>query len=97
MRCGGSDDPIDPPVMAEEFGISDISAYPNPFDDEITLTFSADGESVSYEVIDALGRIVLAGNAGGDTIIFGSELNAGIYVVRLHSGNEVHSLKISKQ
>lgn len=97
VRCGGSDDPIDPPVMAEEFGISDISAYPNPFDDEITLTFSADGESVSYEVIDALGRIVLAGNADGDTIIFGSELNAGIYVVRLHSGNEVHSLKISKQ
>ena len=98
VRCGGSDDPIDPPVMAEEFGISDISAYPNPFDDEITVTFnSADGKNVSYEVIDALGRIVLAGNANGDTIIFGSELKAGIYVVRLHSGNEVHSLKISKQ
>lgn len=98
VRCGGSDDPIDPPVMVDEFGISDISAYPNPFDDEITVTFnSADGESVSYEVIDALGRIVMVGTAGGDTIIFGSELKAGIYVVRLHSGNEVHSLKISKQ
>ena len=98
VRCGGSDDPIDPPVMAEEFGISDISAYPNPFDNEITLTFNSDDEeSVSYEVIDALGRIVLTGTADGDTIIFGSELKAGIYVVRLHSGNEVHSLKISKQ
>ncbi|MBR6067509.1 MAG: T9SS type A sorting domain-containing protein [Bacteroidales bacterium] len=101
VRCGGSDDPIDPidpPVMAEEFSISDISAYPNPFDEEITVKFnSADVENVTYEVIDALGRIVLAGNANGDTIVFGSELKAGIYVVRLHNGNEVHSLKISKQ
>lgn len=101
VRCGGSDDPIDPidpPVMAEEFSISDISAYPNPFDEEITVKFnSADVENVTYEVIDALGRIVKEGNANGDTIVFGSELNAGIYVVRLHSGNEVHSLKISKQ
>lgn len=101
VRCGGSDDPIDPidpPVMAEEFSISDISAYPNPFDEEITVKFnSADVKNVTYEVIDALGRIVKEGNANGDTIVFGSELNAGIYVVRLHSGNEVHSLKISKQ
>lgn len=101
VRCGGSDDPIDPidpPVMAEEFSISDISAYPNPFDEEITVKFnSADVENVTYEVIDALGRIVLAGNANDDTIVFGSELKAGIYVVRLHNGNEVHSLKISKQ
>ncbi len=101
VRCGGSDDPIDPidpPVMAEEFSISDISAYPNPFDEEITVKFnSADVENVTYEVIDALGRIVLTGNANGDTIVFGSELKAGIYVVRLHNGNEVHSLKISKQ
>lgn len=101
VRCGGSDDPIDPidpPVMVEEYGISDISAYPNPFDEEITVKFnSADVENVTYEVIDALGRIVLAGNANDDTIVFGSELKAGIYVVRLHNGNEVHSLKISKQ
>ncbi|MBQ4474943.1 MAG: T9SS type A sorting domain-containing protein, partial [Bacteroidales bacterium] len=101
VRCGGSDDPIDPidpPVMAEEFSISDISAYPNPFDEEITIKFnSADVENVTYEVIDALGRIVKEGNANGDTIVFGSELKAGIYVVRLHNGNEVHSLKISKQ
>lgn len=101
VRCGGSDDPIDPidpPVMAEEFSISDISAYPNPFDEEITVKFnSADVENVTYEVIDALGRIVKEGNANGDTIVFGSELKTGIYVVRLHNGNEVHSLKISKQ
>ena len=98
VRCGGSDDPIDPPVMAEEFGLSNISAYPNPFDDEITITFnSVDGENISYEVIDALGRIVLAGNADSDTIVFGSDLRAGIYVVRLHSGNKVNSVKISKQ
>ena len=98
VRCGGSDDPIDPPVMTEEFGLSNISAYPNPFDEEITITFnSVDGENVSYEVIDALGRIVLAGNADSDTIVFGSELKAGIYVVRLHSGDKVNSIKISKQ
>lgn len=99
VRCGGNDEPpIDPPVAISIDKIGDISAYPNPFGDEITVTFnSADGESVSYEVIDALGRIVMVGTADGDTIIFGSELKAGIYVVRLHSGNEVHSLKISKQ
>jgi len=98
VRCGGSDDPVDPPVMAEESIISNISAFPNPFEDEITITFDvADDENVAFEVVDVLGRIVSTGNSSDSQIVFGSELKSGIYVVRLHVNDEIHTLKISKQ
>ena len=98
VRCGGSDDPIDPPVMSEILNISNISAYPNPFEDEITVTFDTiDNGNVMFEVVDVLGRVVSSGLSSEDRIVFGSELKSGIYIVRLHAGDEIHLLKISKQ
>lgn len=99
VRCGGNDEPpIDPPVAINIDKIGDISAYPNPFGDEITIEFSINGtEAVEYEVINALGQIVIEGKNVESPIKFGSELNAGMYFARLRVGDEVHTIKISKQ
>lgn len=99
VRCGGNDEPpIDPPVAISIDKIGDISAYPNPFGYEITVEFSVNGvETVDYEVINALGQIVIEGKDVESPINFGLELNSGIYFARLRVGDEVHTIKISKQ
>ena len=95
VRCGGNDEP---PVTADELKVMDISAYPNPFNDEITIEFSINGaEMVAYEVVNALGQIVIEGKDVESPIKFGTELNAGMYFVRLRAGDEVQTIKISKQ
>lgn len=95
VRCGGNDEP---PVTADELKVMDISAYPNPFNDEITIEFSINGaEMVAYEVVNALGQIVIEGKHVESPIKFGTELNAGMYFVRLRAGDEVQTIKISKQ
>ena len=99
VRCGGNDEPpIDPPVAINIDKIGDISAYPNPFGDEITIEFSINGtEAVAYEVVNTLGQIVIEGKDVECPIKLGSELNAGMYFVRLRAGDEVQTIKISKQ
>ncbi len=95
VRCGGNDEP---PVTADELKVMDISAYPNPFNDEITIEFSINGaEMVAYEVVNALGQIVIEGKDVESPIKFGTELNAGMYFVRLRAGDEVQAIKITKQ
>ncbi len=97
VRCGGSN-PVDPPVMTEEFSISNISAYPNPFGDEITIEFNAnETENVAYEVVNTLGQIVIEGKDVTSPISLGAELKTGMYFVRLSAGEEIHTIKISKQ
>lgn len=97
VRCGGTD-PVDPPVMADESSISNISAYPNPFGDAVTIEFENNGfENVEYEVINAIGQVVAEDKNATSPIIIGSELERGFYIVRLRAGNEIHNLKISKQ
>ena len=97
VRCGGSD-PVDPPVMADESNLSNISAYPNPFGDAITIEFESNGfDNVEYEVVNAIGQIVVEDKNATSPIVIGSELERGFYIVRLRSGDEVHNLKISKQ
>ena len=95
VRCGGNDEP---PVTADELKVMDILAYPNPFNDEITIEFSINGaEKVAYEVVNALGQIVIEGKHVESPIKFGTELNAGMYFVRLRAGDEVQAIKITKQ
>ncbi|MBO7481624.1 MAG: T9SS type A sorting domain-containing protein, partial [Bacteroidales bacterium] len=102
VRCGGNDeppiDPPDPPVAITIDKIGEISAYPNPFGGEITIEFGINGtETVAYEVVNTLGQIVINGKVDESPIKFGTELNAGMYFVRLRAGDEVHTIKISKQ
>lgn len=108
VRCGGNDEPPidppdppeppDPPVAVTIDKIGEISAYPNPFGDEITIEFSINGtETIAYEVVNTLGQIVINGKDVESPIKFGTELNAGMYFVRLRVGDEVHTIKVSKQ
>ena len=82
--------------------LSSISAYPNPFSEEVTIEFSLKEKSeVAIEVFDLEGNVIaqpLQGtrDAGTHTIswqavdVRGDQLPQGIYIYRLQAGSDVY-------
>lgn len=85
--------------VVHDFGL--VSAYPNPFNAEMNVVFSLQGNSdISLKVFDITGRETMNlaqgnWNAGVHQIsINGSELASGIYFLRLESEGRISSQKI---
>ena len=57
-----------------------LKVYPNPTDADLTIMGAEDGTDV--EVVDALGRLVYAGQLSGGRLPFAA-LSSGVYVVRV--------------
>ena len=85
------------PVSVSETANNTLSVYPNPFNDQITLT-SSDNANVLYHIVDVTGREVVSGmiNSGRQTLDL-SSLSAGQYVIQVVNGNTVYSHNIVKQ
>lgn len=72
-------------VLVERMGLSGLTAFPNPFKDEISLTTDL-GAPAEYQIFDALGRMVMTGivPAGEQkTLIQTGTLPTGRYLVRV--------------
>ncbi len=78
----------------------EIKAYPNPISDELVIEFThKDFERLNYELIDAIGRVVLSNSfEKGKTTINTSQLSKGFYNLNIINadGNKIKSLKIIK-
>jgi PKD repeat protein len=78
----------------------EIKAYPNPISDELVIEFThKDFERLNYELIDAIGRVVLSNSfEKGKTTINTSQLCKGFYNLNIINadGNKIKSLKIIK-
>jgi hypothetical protein len=80
-----------------------ISAYPNPFNPQATITFETAGqEAVSVRVYDTLGReraVLVDGehlSTGLHTIAFeAADLPSGTYLIRLQAGGQTDVLPIA--
>ncbi|MBK8951828.1 MAG: T9SS type A sorting domain-containing protein [Chitinophagaceae bacterium] len=70
-----------------------VKLYPNPSTSDFRIELSA---AFQYEVSDAAGRIVLNGTANKE-LIFGRNLTAGVYFVKIKVKNNSTTLKIIKQ
>lgn len=92
------------------FGIGDpetqatsISIFPNPVGDQFTLDLSAfeRDQSLSIDIVNSLGMTVkqleLDAGAGDRINISVSDLEKGLYVLRLRSGNQYAARKILVQ
>lgn len=69
-----------------------IKAYPNPFEDLLTIDLNGAGDGkCSLYLIDPLGKVVYSENQQGNTLksinLSSLNLNAGIYVLRIDSEN----------
>ncbi|MBL7930331.1 MAG: T9SS type A sorting domain-containing protein [Bacteroidia bacterium] len=88
-NCTGLED------FAAETG---LNVYPNPFGDELNITIDS-GAELSYILSDALGKTVFSGtiNASSKQTIQTNDLQAGLYILTLHSDNNTMSKKIIKR
>ncbi len=81
----------------------ELSVFPNPADDKITVSFyNENADNASYEVVNALGQTVKTASLGNDKGIVRHDLNieaipAGVYFLKLTVGNNASIQKISVQ
>jgi hypothetical protein len=72
-----------------------ISIYPNPATDKITVVLNSVNTSVSYYVYDMMGAIVSQGSAQNNKFeISLTGVDAGLYIVRIESGEQKLQKKI---
>jgi hypothetical protein len=82
---------------------SEFSVYPNPAKDVITMDFvNMNGSQASYEIVNALGQSVVENSLGNQegaskASINISNLESGIYFVKLTVGNSTSVKKITVQ
>ena len=78
---------------------SNISVYPNPVKDFLTVDFNSEKlDNSSYQLFDVTGKVINQGNLKSvKSQISASSLTSGIYLLRItNSGKVVKSFKIIK-
>ena len=68
-----------------------ISVYPNPANDAVTILMDA---NFKYELVNSLGQVVRNGGATNKAIVRVSDLNKGVYFLRISNGAQVNVQKI---
>jgi PKD repeat protein len=88
-------------VSVEELmGISNLIVYPNPTSDEVFVNFeNQNGNAISIELVDQLGRVIYASDEFNSTGFNTIELNLanvsdGMYSVLVHSMNNTITKRI---
>lgn len=88
-------------IINENNNLIVTTLFPNPFVEQITLTFSSSpGIKVKVIVFDVLGRIVhseVVVNENNEIKLNLSRLSSAEYLIRLTSENYEHSAKIIKK
>jgi len=81
---------------------SNLKLYPNPVIDQLQMSYETlKGGNVLIEIIDFQGRILLRQNiscqeGANQAIIPVAQLQKGLYLFRLHNGNNVETTKFLK-
>ncbi|MCB9234670.1 MAG: T9SS type A sorting domain-containing protein [Bacteroidia bacterium] len=74
-----------------------VMVFPNPFQDQLHVSFERGLPAVDWKLIDASGRQVSAGTAKGNEFSIPTKnISAGIYFLQLKSETEMVNLKIQK-
>ena len=89
--------PITVTVVAEFDAIGEsadarVSVYPNPVNDVLNIV--VEGSNFNYELVNSLGQVVRNGNASNRGILRVSDLNNGVYFLRVSNGAQVSIKKI---
>ena len=89
--------PISATVIAEFDAVNDnenvkVRTYPNPANDLLTIV--TDANNFKYELINSLGQVVRNGNASNKAVVRVSDLNKGVYFLRISAGNAITTQKV---
>jgi hypothetical protein len=74
--------------------ISQLSAYPNPTTDQLTVTYNG---QFNYEVTTLLGEVVAVGNAVDQEQLSMKDLANGTYIVKVTAGDDISYVQVVKQ
>ena len=72
--------------------ITNINIYPNPANDVLNIV--VDANSFNYELVNSIGQIVRNGSATNKGIIKVSDLNKGVYFLRVSTEKQVNVQKV---
>ena len=87
---------VDQIITVVETETVQIQSYPNPFSDQMTI--SSDHQIQGVQVYTLTGSLVESVAGGATKIIsLGQNLDAGIYLIEIHSGGEIVREKIVKK
>ncbi len=79
-------------VSIKENSLTDVSVYPNPFNDVLKVK----GESGTLSISDASGRLVYSADHYGTSIIDASQFKSGMYLISLVNSNGTFTTRIVK-
>ena len=74
-----------------------IQVYPNPVSNELTIEMEGNKGKINFEVINALGEVLLNGNFIEKTTVWMGNFAPGIYIIKLENGKITEIKKIIKE
>jgi hypothetical protein len=77
-------------------GPSGLKIYPNPFTSEFVIECEGNQEITKFEIINAIGQVVSSGSFTAKTIVDATNLDAGIYIVKIENKKTTEFKKIIK-
>lgn len=81
-------------VGLEDNGIKTLSAYPNPTQNNVTITYEG---AFNYEITTLDGKVVSSGNAVDQEEIAMTTLESGTYIVKVFTTENTNYIQIVKQ
>ena len=68
----------------DEFEDGHYSIYPNPFNDQTTITFDSEGSDVELTIFDSSGNLIRRSTTSGDNFVVSKrDLRPGVYIFSL--------------
>ena len=81
-------------MSLEEISIDALIAYPNPFNDELTIKASQNG--VSFRVFNVKGSLVYRGTGNQTLSLNTSDWKEGVYFVQVQTQNNINTITVIK-
>ena len=78
-------------------GSRTINVYPNPVSNELTIEMEGNKSKINFEVLTAMGQVLLKGTFVEKTTVHTGNFAPGIYIVKLETGKIVEFKKIIKE
>ena len=73
-----------------------IKIYPNPVSNQFSIEVEGNNVNHNFEIVSSTGQLVLNGKISDKTVVDSSNLNSGIYFVKIDRGSDIAFTKIIK-
>ena len=74
-----------------------IKAYPNPFENQITLSLSNENIKSDIMVYDMTGKLIQQVSTQENILEIGNQFTTGVYLVQITQGQETKNIRVVKQ